>query len=237
MGKRLKQQRRGKGSIYKSPGHKSKGEVSHRYESEDEENVKGKVVDIIHDPARSAPVAIIKYEDGERRNVLASEKLKVGDEVELGISAEPEPGNVLPLGEIPEGIPIHNIELRPGDGGKLVRSSGTFAFVVIHNRDSTEIRLPSKEFKTLKPGCRAAIGKVAGGGRIKKPFGKAGKKLKAEKARGKKYPTVSGVSMNAVDHPFGGSAKPGKPKTVSRHAPPGKKVGSISPRRTGKKKK
>lgn len=231
MGKRLRQQRRGKGSIYKSLGHRSKGEVSHRNES-----IQGEVVDIIHDPARSAPVAVVKYKDGEKRNILAPESLKVGDEIEMGISSEVDLGNVLPLGEIPEGVPIHNIEMRPGDGGKLVRSSGTFAFVVTHTKDKTEIRLPSKEFKTLPKECRAAVGKVSGGGRTEKPFAKAGKKLKAKKARGKKYPKVSGVAMNAVDHPFGGSAKPGKPKTVSRHMPPGKKVGSISAKSTGKKK-
>ena len=232
MGKRIKQQRRGRGSIYESLGHRSKGRVSHKNES-----VKGEVIDLIHDPARSAPVAVVEYADGEVRNVLAPEDLKVGDEIELGVSAEVEPGNTLPLGEIPEGVPIHNIELEPGDGGKLVRSSGTFAFVVTHDKNTTEIRLPSKEFKKINKGCRASIGKVGGGGRTDKPFAKAGKKSKARKGRGKKYPTVSGVSMNAVDHPFGGSAKPGKPKTVSRNASPGRKVGSISAGNTGKKKK
>ncbi|MFB6145061.1 MAG: 50S ribosomal protein L2 [Candidatus Nanohaloarchaea archaeon] len=232
MGSPLRQQRRGKGSPkYRSQAH-GKGDV----ETKNAETA-GTVVDLQHDPARTAPVAVIEFEDGEQRNVLAPENLQVGDEIEIGVSAEIKPGNTLPLGEIPEGVPIHNIELQPNDGGKLVRSSGTYAFVVTHEKDGTRIRLPSKDFKKLNTSCRATIGKVAAGGRKEKPFVKAGNKHKAAKARGQQYPTVSGVAMNAVDHPFGGSAKPGQPKTVSRHASPGSKVGNIAAKRSGKKKK
>lgn len=230
MGKRLGHQRRGKGSpTYRST--KGKGKAEHKRENE-----KGVVKDIIHDPGRTAPVAVVKYDDGEERNILAPEGLSVEDEITVGISQEIKPGNVLPLREIPEGVPIYSIELRPGDGGKLVKSSGTFAFVVTHLKDKTRIKLPSKQFKNMNPDCRASIGKVAGGGRTDKPLYKAGRKHWKSKGRGKSYPTVSGISMNAVDHPFGGETKPGKPKTVSRHAPSGQKSGSISPKRTGKEK-
>ncbi len=230
MGSPIKQQRRGKGSPNYKAAKGGRGNVEHR-----NADTTGEVIDIVHDPGRTAPVAVIEFEDGETRNILAPENLSTGDEIQIGVSADIEEGNVLPVGEIPEGVPIHNIETQPGDGGKLVRSSGTYAFVVTHEEDGTKIRLPSKKFKKLNTHCRATVGKVAAGGRTDKPFVKAGNMFKASKARGKQYPTVSGVAMNAVDHPFGGSAKPGQPKTVSRHASPGSKVGSISARRTGNK--
>ncbi len=239
MGKRIISQRRGRGSpTYRSPGHKGKGEVNH---PDDESS--GTIIDIIHDPARSAPVGIVQFEedDGDddpvTRNVLVPEGVSVGDEIEVGISASIEPGNTLPLREIPEGVPIYNIETQPGDGGKIARSSGTYAFVVTHNRDSTRVRLPSKKFKDMNPDCRATIGVVAGGGRTEREFQKAGQVHHKSRAKGKLYPRVSAVAMNAVDHPFGGSTKPGKPKTVSRDASPGSKVGSIAASRSGKKKK
>ncbi|WEL19207.1 50S ribosomal protein L2 [Candidatus Nanohalococcus occultus] len=231
MGEPIRQQRRGKGSsTWRANSRNGKGDV----EIKNAETA-GTVVDIQHDPARTAPVAIVEYEDGEERAILAPETVQEGDEVHIGPSAPIEPGNTLPIGEIPEGVPIHSIETQPGDGGKLVRASGTYAFVVTHEKGGTRIRLPSKSFKKLNTQCRATIGKVAAGGRKDKPFVKAGNKHHAMKARGKKYPHVSAVAMNAVDHPFGGSAKPGMPKTVSRHASPGSKVGSVSARKTGNK--
>ena len=232
MGEPIRQQRRGKGSpTWQASNKHGKGDVEHR-----NAETTGTVVDIVHDPARTAPIAVIEYEDGETRNVLAPETVQEGEQVELGAEAEIKPGNTLPIGEIPEGVPIHSIELQPGDGGKMVRSSGTYAFVVTHEKDGTRISLPSKSFKKLNTQCRATIGKVAGGGRQDKPFVKAGNKHHAMKARGKKYPNVSAVSMNAVDHPFGGSARPGQSQTVSRHASPGSKVGSVAARRSGNKK-
>jgi large subunit ribosomal protein L2 len=231
MGSPLRQQRRGKGSPnYRANTHHGKGDV----ETKNAE-ITGEVVDLQHDPSRTAPVAVVEFEDGETRNILAPENLSVGEEIEIGVSAEIKEGNTMPLGEIPEGVPIYNIELQPNDGGKMVRSSGTYAFVVTHEEDGVRIQLPSKEFKKMSTKCRATIGKVAAGGRKDKPFVKAGNKHHAMKARGKSYPTVSAVAMNAVDHPFGGSAKPGQPKTVSKHASPGSKVGNIGAKRSGKK--
>jgi large subunit ribosomal protein L2 len=229
MGSPLEQQRRGKGS----PNYRSnrEGEDTDHYKGE----TTGEVVDIKHDSSRSAPVALVEFEEGEKRAIVAPENLAIGDEIELGVSAPVEPGNTLPIREIPEGVPIYNIEIQPNDGGKMVKSSGTYAFVVTHEKDSSIIELPSGEFKEMNKDCRATIGKVAGGGRKDKPFVKAGNKSKAMHAKGLPYPKVSGVSMNAVDHPFGGSAKPGKAKTVSRQASPGRKVGNIAAKRSGKK--
>ncbi|PSH00876.1 MAG: 50S ribosomal protein L2 [Nanohaloarchaea archaeon SW_7_46_7] len=170
--------------------------------------ITGEVKDIVHDP---------------------------GDEIEVGVSAEIKEGNTLPIGEIPEGVPIHNIETQPNSGGKLVKASGTYAFVVSHEKNGVRIRLPSKAFKKVSPECRATVGKVAAGGREDKPLVKAGNAAKKAEARGLSYPTVSAVSMNAVAHPFGGSAKPGQPKTVSKSSSPGSKVGSIGAKRSGKK--
>jgi large subunit ribosomal protein L2 len=230
MGSPLRQQRRGKGSPNYQANENGKGEVEHK-----NAELTGTVQDIQHDPSRTAPVALVEYEDGEERFILAPENLAVGDEIELGIGAEIKEGNTLPLGEIPEGVPIYNIETQPGDGGKLVRASGTYAFVVTQESDGTRIRLPSKSFKKLSTECRATVGKVAAGGRKDKPFVKAGNKHKAMKAKGKPYPNVSAVAMNAVDHPFGGSAKPGMPKTTSKDASPGSKVGNIGASQSGNK--
>ena len=230
MGIPLKQKRRGKRRPKIQAGKKGKGTADHKNTETNRTNV-----DLVHEPARTAPVAKVEFEDGEVRNVLAPEGLQTGDEIEVGVTAPVEPGNILPLGEIPEGVPINNIELQPNDGGKLVKSSGTYAFVVTHEQNSVRIQLPSGEFKKMNTSCRATIGKVAAGGRKDKPFVKAGNASKAAKARGKQYPTVSAVAMNAVDHPFGGLAKPGQPKTVSKHASPGSKVGNIGDKRSGKK--
>ncbi|MDR5655844.1 50S ribosomal protein L2 [Halodesulfurarchaeum sp. HSR-GB] len=236
MGRRIQGQRRGRGtSTFRAPSHRYKAELSHKVEEEGDLLV-GEVTDIEHDPARSAPVARVAFEDGDERLVLAPEGIGVGDRIEVGVSAAIEPGNTLPLAEIPEGVPIVNVEAQPGDGGKYARASGVSADLVTHERDATVVKLPSDEVKRLSPDCRATIGVVAGGGRTEKPFVKAGKKHHKMKSRGTKWPRVRGVAMNAVDHPFGGGGRqhPGRPKSVSKNAPPGRKVGDIGSRRTGR---
>jgi large subunit ribosomal protein L2 len=236
MGRRIQGQRRGAGSpTFRAPSHRYKAELSHR-KVEDGDVVSGTVVGIEHDPARSAPVADVEFEDGDRRLVLAPEGVGVGDDLQVGVSAEIAPGNTLPLAEIPEGVPVCNVEANPGDGGKFARASGVSARLVTHDRNVAVVQLPSDEVKRLDPECRATIGVVAGGGRTEKPFVKAGNKFHKTRARGTKWPSVRGVAMNAVDHPFGGGGRqhPGKPKSISRDAPPGRKVGDISSRRTGR---
>ncbi len=240
MGKRLQSQNRGKGTPrYTSPTHKRNGAVKYRKfdSSERTDKIVGTIVDILHDPGRSSPIAKVRYDNGEERLILIPEGMKIKDTIECGISAEIKPGNTLPLGEIPEGIPIYNIETIPGDGGKLVRSGGCYAHVITHDTSKTIIKLPSGHMKTLNPMCRATVGVVAGGGRKEKPFTKAGKKYHAMKAKSVLWPKVRGVAMNAVDHPFGGgnTQHAGKPTTISRHTSPGRKVGHIAARRTGKR--
>ncbi|GGN07835.1 50S ribosomal protein L2 [Halarchaeum nitratireducens] len=235
MGRRIQGQRRGRGtSTFRAPSHRYKAELSHKKPEGDV--LSGEVVDIEHDPARSAPVARVEFDDGDQRLVLAAEGVGVGDTLEVGISASVEPGNTLPLAEIPEGVPVSNVEHQPGDGGKFARASGVNADLVTHERDAAVVQLPSGEVKRLSPDCRATIGVVAGGGRTEKPFVKAGNKHHKMKARGTKWPRVRGVAMNAVDHPFGGGGRqhPGRPKSVSKNAPPGRKVGDIGSRRTGR---
>jgi large subunit ribosomal protein L2 len=236
MGRRIQGQRRGRGSsTFRAPSHRYKAELSHK-RTEDDDVLAGEVVDVEHDPARSAPVARVEFEDGDQRLVLASEGVGVGDTLEIGISASIEEGNTLPLAEIPEGVPVCNVERQPGDGGKFARASGVNADLVTHERDAAVVQLPSGEMKRLSPDCRATIGVVAGGGRTEKPFVKAGNKHHKMKARGTKWPRVRGVAMNAVDHPFGGGGRqhPGRPKSVSRDASPGRKVGDIASKRTGR---
>ncbi|MBS7246773.1 MAG: 50S ribosomal protein L2 [Candidatus Jordarchaeales archaeon] len=238
MGKRILVQRRGRGTpTFRAPTHKRIGEVKYRLTSGDVV-VRGKIVALLHEPGRGAPVAKVKFEDGLEQVMLPPEGIAVGQEVEVGAGASLKAGNVLPLGRIPEGTPIYNIEGLPGDGGKFVRSSGTYATILSHTPEKTLVLLPSKKVRAFDPNCRATIGIVAGGGRIEKPFVKAGKKYYLAKAKGWVWPRVRGVAMNPVSHPHGGGSHqhPGQPTTVSRNAPPGAKVGLIAAKSSGRKR-
>jgi len=236
MGKRLIQQRRGRTqSKFNAPSHRFKGKIKYQ---KNRDNNEGIVKDIIHDPGRSAPLADVELNNNTKTLTLASEGIKVGDKIKFSDNKnEINNGNILPIGKIPEGAPIYNIEIIPGDGGKLVRAGGSNATIVSHDKNSTVIQLPSGQFKTLNSDCRGTIGIVAGGGRKDKPFLKAGKKHYAYRTRGKQYPVVRGVAMCAVSHPHGGGGHQhvGKPYTVKRGASPGRKVGSIAAKRTGRK--
>jgi large subunit ribosomal protein L2 len=232
MGKRLIQQARGKGGPkYRSPSHKYKYSVKYPVTP-----VKGTVKELINDPARTSVIAKVKYEDGSKGYLIAPEGLYINQQIEVGTDSVAT-GNVLKLGNIPEGTLINNIEKQLYDGGKLVRSSGTYATVISHEEGKTVVQLPSKQLKTFSSSARATIGVVSGGGRTEKPMLKSGKKYHILKSRSKQYKRVSGVSMNAVDHPFGGGQHDikGRPVTVSKNAPPGRKVGLIKARRTGRK--
>ncbi len=235
MGKRIISQRRGRGSpTYRANSHRYLTDA--KYSAKDKKNVSdGVVVGVENDPGRNAPVALIKFKNNDKKYMLASEGILVGKDIQVGAGSKRDLGNVLPVGDIPEGTPVFNIEIRPGDGGKIVRSSGMSAIVSSHSGGKTVVKLPSKTFKSFNSMCRATIGVVAGGERKIKPFGKASNKGFNRKARGKLYPITSKTAMNAVDHKFGGDNK-GVPTTSSRNAPPGAKVGSIAARRTGKKR-
>lgn len=234
MGKRIISQNRGKGTpTYRAPSHKYKADIKHlRFK---DETVAAEIIDIQHDSARNGPIALVQLPDGSKRYVLAVEGLGTGDVIYAGPEVEIAAGNTTFLKNIPEGTPVCNIEAQPGDGGKFVRAGGTFGLIVSREEDKVLVQMPSGKLKWFHPNCRATIGVVAGGGRTDKPFVKAGKKYHKMKSKAAKWPRVRGVAMNAVDHPFGGGKHQhvGKPKTVSRNAPPGRKVGSIAARRTG----
>jgi len=236
MGKNLIQQARGKGGPrYRAPSFRYGGTAAHIPQRA--EKLVGKIISFLHSAGHSGPLVKVAYANGEEGLSIASEGLRVGDVVVTGTQAGVHQGNTLPLGEIPESTLIFNVESTPGDGGKFVRASGTFAKVIGKTKNMVSIMLPSKKIKEFVPACRATIGIVAGGGRTEKPFLKAGNLFHEMKKKNKLYPRVSGVAMNAVDHPFGGSSShhKGRPTQSSRHAPPGRKVGKIAPRRTGRK--
>ena len=237
MGKRLISQRRGRATPrYIAPSKRYQGRAAHV--SMNKEELKGEIIDLVNCRGHFAPLAKVKYDNGENCLMIAPDGIKVGDNISAGSKGDTTLGNVMSLKDIPEGTLIYNIESQPGDGGKFCRTSGTFGRLVSKSQKTVTIILPSKKEKKFCPDCRANIGIVAGAGRKEKPFLKAGKVYHAKNNRNKLWPSVSGNSMNAVDHPFGGSKSnsKNKPRQTSRHAPPGRKVGSLAPRRTGVKR-
>jgi len=169
---------------------------------------------------------------------IATEGVYEGQMIEVGEKALANIGNVIPLGEIPEGTMVCNIELSPGDGGKMARSSGSYATVVSHTSEGTIIKLPSGKNRYVNDFCLATVGVASAAGRIEKPFLRAGAKFHWMKAKGHKYPRIRGRAMVAAAHPYGSSKRSArKVTTVSRHAPPGKKVGLIAARSPGRKRK
>lgn len=236
LGKRILAQRKGRGNLWaRSPSHRHVGQVKYRPFKENETQFKFKVIELIHAPGRGAPVARIKYEDDEKGLWLPPEGIYEGDEFIQAKSGNIEVGNVLPLKEIPLGTLVCNIEATPQDGGKFARASGVGAIVRDREGNKVEILFRSKKRKWFNENCLCTIGVVAAGGRVDKPFVRAGNKFYYVRSKAKKWPVVRGVAMNAVSHPYGGGAKqsPHKPTTTSRNAPPGRKVGQIAARRTG----
>lgn len=223
----MRAQRRGKGSrTYSSPSHRHRGQIA----IPAIDDTDGVVVDIVHSPGHTAPLAKVRF-GNEEVLMIASDGLKVGEYVSIG-KVLIERGHVLPLGRIPESTLVFNVESKPGDGGKFARSAGTAAMIVSHG-ERTVLRLPSGKYRTFDPKCRATVGVVAGSGRGEKPLAKAGKKVTAYRSRAKAAFGTSGVAMNPVSHPHGGGSHQhvGKPSTVSANAPPGRKVGRLSPKR------
>ena len=174
--------------------------------------VPAKVATIEYDPNRSARIALLHYKDGEKRYILAPLGLKVGDTVESGAAADIKPGNCLPIKNIPVGTVIHNIELRPGQGGKLVRSAGVSAQLMAKEDDYSQIRMPSGEVRRILIACRATIGQLGNIEHENQVIGKAGR----SRHLGKR-PSVRGIAMNPVDHPHGGGearSTSGRPPTT-----------------------
>lgn len=157
------------------------------------------VESIEYDPNRSARIALLKYRDGERRYILAPVGLKPGEEVLSGTGVEIKGGNALPLGEIPLGTFIHNIELRPGQGAKIARSAGCSAQLIAKAEDYCHVKLSSGEVRLIPPACMATVGQVSNPDHENISYGKAGR----VRWQGKR-PHVRGVAMNPIDHPLGG---------------------------------
>jgi large subunit ribosomal protein L2 len=241
MGKRIISQRRGRGtSTYRAHSFNYKGMVSHRiYDQIEQEGVvSGKILDIMHCPGHSAPLALIEYENKERVLTLACKGMNTKQIVQSGSKAEPLLGNTVPISSVEIGTEIFNIENSTGDGGKYVKAAGGSAKVVSKSDKKVKIKFASKKFKEITNTCRVTIGVIASTGKTDKPFVKAGNRYYAMKARNKLWPKTSGVAMNSVDHPFGSGRGRhiGKSKVAPRNAPPGRKVGPIRARRLGKKK-
>lgn len=154
---------------------------------------------IEYDPNRTAFIALIKYEDGELSYILAPQKLKVGDKVISGKNSDIKPGNALPLESIPIGTLVHNVEMKPGKGGQLARSAGTYAQLVGRDSGYAQLKLNSGELRMVRAECMASIGAVSNPDQKNVSIGKAGR----SRWLGIR-PTVRGVAMNPVDHPHGG---------------------------------
>ena len=232
MGKRIIQQARGHGSgTYRVRRRAFRFEVKYPAKLSGE----GNVLKLINSPAHTAPLAKIKYQEGvfympAFKEMIEGQKISFG---ENGISN----GNILELKNIPVKTNVYNIESRPGDVGVFIKSAGSSGVVSKIVGDEVYVLMPSKKEKWFNKKCRAVIGIISGAGRLDKPILRAGKNYHINKARGKLWPRTSAVKMNVIDHPFGsGRGKNPKSKIAKRNAPPGRRVGHLRPRRTGKRK-
>jgi len=232
MGKRIIQQRRGRGThTYKVKRRAFRYKLGYPRKLEGE----GEIIKLIDSAGHSSPIAKIKNNQSifyipAFRKMVEKEKINF-DKKDI------KKGNILPLKAIPVKTKIYCIESRKGDGGKFIKSAGNFAIVNRFVGKKVFILMPSKKEKEFNPNCRAIIGEISGTGRLEKPVIKAGKKYHIKKSKSKLWPRTSAVKMNAIDHPFGsGRAKNPKSKIAKRNAPPGRKVGLLRPRRTGKRK-
>jgi len=192
--------RNNKGRItvrHKGGGHKQRYRIIDF--KRDKDGIQGIVERLEYDPNRSAHIALVKYSDGERRYMLAAKGLREGSVVFSGEEAPIKPGNAMPLRSIPVGTQVHNIEMKPGKGGQLIRSAGGTAQLAAREGAYATIRLRSGEVRKIHVDCRATIGEVGHGEHNLRKLGKAG----AKRWRGVR-PTVRGVAMNPVDHPHGG---------------------------------
>ena len=178
----------------------------------DKDNCTATVLTIEYDPNRSARIALVQYEDGEKRYIIAPNGLKVGQVIASGSGVAPDMGNALPLAEIPVGTLVHNIELRPGQGAAMARSAGTFAQLAAREGNYAVLRLPSGETRMVLVSCRATVGTVSNPEHNLESYGKAGR----SRWLGRR-PHNRGVVMNPHDHPMGGGegrASGGHPRSL-----------------------
>lgn len=207
-------------SRHRGGGHKR------RYRSidfkRDKDGVPAKVQTIEYDPNRSARIALLAYADGEKRYIIAPDKLKVGDTVVSGDNVEPDNGNAMPLQSMPPGTVIHNIELHPGQGAQLCRSAGTTAQLVAKTDRYVTVKLPSGEVRMILGKCYATVGSTSNPDHFNTSLGKAGR----SRWKGKR-PFTRGVAKNPVDHPMGGGegkASGGHPRSPWGQSAKGKKT-------------
>jgi large subunit ribosomal protein L2 len=209
--------------LKKRGGRNNKGRISVRHQGgghkrryrkidfkRKKDGVPAKVAAIEYDPNRSSRIALLHYADGEKRYILAPQKLNVGDEVESGPDADIKPGNALPLENIPTGTVVHAVELQPGKGAAIARSAGTSVQLMAKEGAKAILRMPSSEMRMVQLSCRATVGVVGNPEHEGISVGKAGR----NRWKGKR-PSVRGTAMNPVDHPHGGGE--GKNKTAGRH--------------------
>lgn len=208
----------------------------------DKDGVPAKVAHIEYDPNRTANIALLHYADGDKRYIIAPAKIKQGDRIEQGPTADIKPGNNLPLRNIPLGTVIHAVELRPGGGAKIARSAGSSVQLVAKEGDYAQLRMPSGEIRNVLISCRATIGEVGNAEQGNINWGKAGRM----RWKGRR-PKVRGVVMNPVDHPHGGGegrtsggrhpVSPwGKPEGRTRRPNKASDRLIVRRRRTGKKR-
>ena len=199
-------------SLHRRAGRSNQGRISVRHRGgghrrryrlidfkRDKDGVPGRVASIEYDPNRSARIALIVYADGEKRYIIAPLGLRVGDTIMAGEGADIRPGNALPLRNIPVGTTLHNVELRPGQGGKIGRSAGISVQLVAKEGEFATLRMPSTEMRRVLIDCRATIGEVGNAEHELVKVGKAGR----NRWKGVR-PQTRGVAMNPVDHPHGG---------------------------------
>jgi len=192
----------------------------------DKDGMSAEVLTIEYDPNRSARIALVQYEDGEKRYIIAPDGIKVGQKIASGSGVAPEVGNCLPLSEIPVGTLVHNIELRPGQGAAMARSAGTSAQLAAREGNHAVLRLPSGETRMVLVSCRATVGTVSNTDHNLESYGKAGR----SRWLGRR-PHNRGVVMNPVDHPMGGGegrASGGHPR--SRKGMPAKGYKTRNPK-------
>ncbi|UYP46240.1 50S ribosomal protein L2 [Candidatus Lokiarchaeum ossiferum] len=237
MGRRILVQRRGKGTQnFRSPKHRKRGAV--KYIPRNYNDVLNfEVIEFIHEGGRGTPLARIEFDNKKRSLWLPPEGIFLHDRFQIGPQTEIMVGNTMEVQYIPEGSLIYNIEILPGDGGKLCRSGGTTATLMTRSEKGVQILFPSGKRKVIHKNSRATLGVVAGGGRTTKPYLKAGNKYHQMRTKATNWPVITSSGMNACSHPFGGGRKKmsGRPTTTSRNAPPGRKVGMIAARQSGRK--
>ncbi|MEM2087826.1 MAG: 50S ribosomal protein L2 [Thermoproteota archaeon] len=237
MGKRPIVRRRGSSPNFIAPTHRRVAPAKYPLLAKGE-RLEGTLVALHHDPGRGAPLAEIRLANGKTFHTVAVESMHVGQRISIGWGSPLAIGNILPLGEVPEGTMLANIERNPADGGAIFRSSGNYA-VIIGKTNGTVI-LQNAKGKTFiaDTGALGTIGVTAGGGRTEKTFLKAGPKKKLMRSKGRRWPQVRGVAMISAYHVHGGGRHQhlGSSTSVSRNAPPGAKVGLIAPKKTGRKK-